>query len=75
MMRKALSMALGLALIAAGSVAAGPLRSEQTLALQAPRGEDVQAPRGEDVQAPRGEDVQAPRGEDVQAPRGEHPAR
>ena len=55
MMRKALSMALGMTLIAVGSVAAGPLRAEQILQTQAPRGEDVQAPRGQDVQAPRGE--------------------
>ena len=66
MMRKALSIALGMALIVAGSVAAGPLRSERIPTL---------APRGADVQAPRGQDFQAPRGEDVQAPRGEHPAR
>lgn len=68
MNKKALSIALGMMLMAVGSAHAS--RTDET---------DVQAPRGErpeEIQAPRGErpeEIQAPRGErpeEIQAPRG-----
>lgn len=70
MTKKALSIALGMMLMAAG--AADASRTDEG-DVQAPRtGSAVLALRGaaEEVQAPRDEEVQAPRDEEVQAPRG-----
>jgi hypothetical protein len=72
MTKKALSIALGMMLMAAGSANAS--RTDES---------DVQAPRGvvaehpdrsdRDLQSPRGQGVEAPRSheQDIQSPRGE----